>query len=297
VGAAAVRRAWVASASIAGASAAAASGRAWPQLAQNFASAATLASHRGQRCGGDWTLIDPIVAQGVTAPGGSIGDAAPFAGGCLADVPSRLAKPACCRLRAVLWQSGRAKHLGCALAFQSRCRELESRRPLQFIRRVRVARRSTCHACRFALVPAAPTSRSGWLPTIRRPRPSGSSDIASATRCSGACRTTGPWSLSWTLMDPVSCVSCVSSWYCVNAAETHETFRRESGMRYQHSSRRPDRRLDRAVSLSADRGAVPYLVPHRLQRPWRMRRLTLDRATAPEPSIPHMRPCRASRAR
>ena len=57
VGAAAVRRAWVASASIAGASAAAASGRAWPQLAQNFASAATLASHRGQRCGGDSTLM------------------------------------------------------------------------------------------------------------------------------------------------------------------------------------------------------------------------------------------------
>src|SRR5678815_4971996 len=64
VGAAAVRRAWVASASIAGTSAAAASGRAWPQLAQNFASAATLASHRGQLCGGDSTLIGPIVAQG-----------------------------------------------------------------------------------------------------------------------------------------------------------------------------------------------------------------------------------------
>jgi len=34
-------------------------------------------------------------------------------------------------------------------------------------------------------------------------------------------------------MGPVSCVSCVSSWYWVNAAETHETFHRESGMRYQ----------------------------------------------------------------
>jgi hypothetical protein len=34
-------------------------------------------------------------------------------------------------------------------------------------------------------------------------------------------------------MDPVSCVSCVSSCYCVNAGETHETFRQESGMRYQ----------------------------------------------------------------
>ena len=41
-----------------------------------------------------------------------------------------------------------------------------------------------------------------------------------------------PWTLIWTLMDPVACVSCVSSWYWVNAAETHETFRRESGMRY-----------------------------------------------------------------
>jgi hypothetical protein len=38
------------------------------------------------------------------------------------------------------------------------------------------------------------------------------------------------------LMDPVSCVSCVSWMYCVNAAETHETFHQESGMRYQVSS-------------------------------------------------------------
>jgi hypothetical protein len=71
----------------------------------------------------------------------------------------------------------------------------------------------------------------------------------------------GPWSLVWTLMDPVSCVSCVSSCYCMNASETHATCHRESGMRYQHSSNRPDRRLDRAVSLSADRGVVPHLVP------------------------------------
>ena len=34
-------------------------------------------------------------------------------------------------------------------------------------------------------------------------------------------------------MDPVSCVSCVSRMYSVYAAETHETFHRESGMRYQ----------------------------------------------------------------
>jgi len=37
-------------------------------------------------------------------------------------------------------------------------------------------------------------------------------------------------------MDPVSCVSCVSWVYSVYAAETHETFHRESGMRYQVSS-------------------------------------------------------------
>jgi hypothetical protein len=37
-------------------------------------------------------------------------------------------------------------------------------------------------------------------------------------------------------MDPVSCVSCVSSCYCVNAGETHETFRQESGMRYQSTT-------------------------------------------------------------
>ncbi len=41
------------------------------------------------------------------------------------------------------------------------------------------------------------------------------------------------WSLIWTLIDPVSCVSCVSWMYSVNAAETHETFHQESGMRYQ----------------------------------------------------------------
>jgi hypothetical protein len=44
------------------------------------------------------------------------------------------------------------------------------------------------------------------------------------------------WSLIWSLMDPVSCVSCVS-WMCwLYAAETHETFHWESGMRY-HSNR------------------------------------------------------------
>ena len=48
------------------------------------------------------------------------------------------------------------------------------------------------------------------------------------------------WSLIWTLMNPVSCVSYVSWMYWVNAADTHETFHWESGMRYQHSSRSPD---------------------------------------------------------
>ena len=40
------------------------------------------------------------------------------------------------------------------------------------------------------------------------------------------------WSLIWTLMNPVSCVSYVSGMYWVNAGETHETLYRESGMRY-----------------------------------------------------------------
>ena len=45
------------------------------------------------------------------------------------------------------------------------------------------------------------------------------------------------WTLIWTLIDPVSCVSCVSSWYWVTAAETYETFHWESGMRYQRDAR------------------------------------------------------------
>ena len=60
-------------------------------------------------------------------------------------------------------------------------------------------------------------------------------------------------------MDPVSCVSCVSSCYCVNAGETHETFRQESGMRYQSRPHRPDLSSDRASSLPADRRLVPDL--------------------------------------
>ena len=59
-------------------------------------------------------------------------------------------------------------------------------------------------------------------------------------------------------MDPVSCVSCVSSCYCVNAGETHETFRQESGMRYQASSR-PDSERESGCFMSA----VPSCVPLR----------------------------------
>jgi hypothetical protein len=46
------------------------------------------------------------------------------------------------------------------------------------------------------------------------------------------------WSLIWTLIDPVSYVSCVSWMYPLNAAETHETFHWESGMPYQDTTSR-----------------------------------------------------------
>ena len=46
----------------------------------------------------------------------------------------------------------------------------------------------------------------------------------------------GVWTLIWTPLRPVSCVSCVSWMYSVNAAETYETDHWESGMRYQVSS-------------------------------------------------------------
>src|SRR6266545_3199641 len=39
------------------------------------------------------------------------------------------------------------------------------------------------------------------------------------------------------LIDPVSCVSCVTWMYSVNAAETYETFHLESGMRYHSTTR------------------------------------------------------------
>lgn len=48
------------------------------------------------------------------------------------------------------------------------------------------------------------------------------------------------WTLIRTLIETVSCFSCVSSWYSVNAAETHETVHWESDMRYQIHPFRPD---------------------------------------------------------
>lgn len=60
-------------------------------------------------------------------------------------------------------------------------------------------------------------------------------------------------------MDPVSCVSCVSWMHWVYAAETHETFHQESGMRYQHSKTGPDSRLDRGFFVPPDRRLTPYL--------------------------------------
>ena len=59
-------------------------------------------------------------------------------------------------------------------------------------------------------------------------------------------------------MGPVSCVSCVSWMHWMNAAETHETFRQESGMRYQVSSS-PDSEHESAFC----RSAVPPFVPSR----------------------------------
>lgn len=52
-------------------------------------------------------------------------------------------------------------------------------------------------------------------------------------------------------MDPVSCVSCVSWMHRVYAAETHETFHRESGMRYH---------LPTTTSCTASSGYAPNVV-------------------------------------
>jgi hypothetical protein len=61
-------------------------------------------------------------------------------------------------------------------------------------------------------------------------------------------------------MDPVSCVSYVSWVYCVYAAETHETFRQESGMRYQFRHSAPILSVNRGFFVPAD-SAVPSFVP------------------------------------
>ena len=60
-------------------------------------------------------------------------------------------------------------------------------------------------------------------------------------------------------MDPVSCVSCVSWMHCVYAAETHETFHQESGMRYQHLSEAPIHAVEGAIrnrQISRDGGKM-----------------------------------------
>ena len=68
-------------------------------------------------------------------------------------------------------------------------------------------------------------------------------------------------------MDPVSCVSCVSWMGWLYAAETHETFHQESGMRYQHSFRArfvrrigPFRCLPEAL-LASSLAVVAYTPP------------------------------------
>jgi hypothetical protein len=70
-----------------------------------------------------------------------------------------------------------------------------------------------------------------------------------SSETSRATRRRRHWTLIWTLIDPVSCISCVSWRYSVYEAETHETFHWESGMRYQSRPRRPDRSLDWAFCL------------------------------------------------
>src|SRR3989304_4744993 len=66
-------------------------------------------------------------------------------------------------------------------------------------------------------------------------------------------------------MGSVSCVSCVSRRCSVNAAETHETVRWESGMRYQtHTPDAPGPR-PRGVFI-ADRLAWQMNLPTRPQR-------------------------------
>jgi hypothetical protein len=109
LGAAAAKRLWIA-ASVVGRSPSA-----WPQVAQNRASAATAASQRGQFWGVDSTLIGLIVAQGAHGAGAAIADAAPFAGGCLAVVPPRLRLGKVRQARAPDWHSRHSASMGAFL--------------------------------------------------------------------------------------------------------------------------------------------------------------------------------------
>ena len=62
-------------------------------------------------------------------------------------------------------------------------------------------------------------------------------------------------------MDPVSCVSCVSWMHSVYAAETHETFHQESGMRYQHLSEAPIHHARIGAFSMATASVIPLSVP------------------------------------
>jgi hypothetical protein len=67
-------------------------------------------------------------------------------------------------------------------------------------------------------------------------------------------------------MDPVSCVSCVSSWYWVNATETHQTFHRASGMRYTLLCQ-PKWSSNRAKSVALV-SSEPFSHPAAVCGPW-----------------------------
>jgi len=62
-------------------------------------------------------------------------------------------------------------------------------------------------------------------------------------------------------MDPVSCVSCVSWMHWMNAAETHETFRQESGMRYQ-IMRQPESKHGSGLFAAYGIRRTPISYPH-----------------------------------
>ena len=62
-------------------------------------------------------------------------------------------------------------------------------------------------------------------------------------------------------MGPLSCVSCVSWMYWLNAAETHESFHQESGMRYQHSSGPSILSMSRGLSIVHGIRRTPIRTP------------------------------------